>query len=489
VELGEAQRLLQLRVALDLDVGGLPVLIQVGLLALGQLVQAAARAEQRAIPANGLTGRGYDGHTFWDTESYTLPVLTYTLPQAARDALAWRHSTLPQARARARELLLEGAAFPWRTIRGEECSGYWPAATAAFHINADIAWAVQRYVQATGDEDFERMEGLELLVESARLWAHLGHFGADERFHIHGVTGPDEYSALVDDNVYTNLMAARNLAAAADAATRYRREAAALGVVADEIAHRQRAAEAISVPFDERLGVHAQDQDFLTHDVWDFDHTPPDHYPLLLHYPYFELYRKQVVKQSDLVLALHLCGDHFSVEEKRAAFDYYEALTVRDSSLSACTQSVIAAEVGHLDLAYEYLAEAALMDIHDLNHNTADGVHIASLGGAVIAVIAGLGGTREFNNQLTFRPRLPDGLDGVTFNVSTRGARLRVQVRHEEATYEVRAGGPITIGHHGDDVEIAAGNPVTLEIPTLPDIPPAPRQPAGCEPKVRRKRI
>ena len=474
--------------AADIEIEGDPELQQALRFAQFHLLQASARAETRAIAAKGLTGPGYDGHAFWDTEAFVLPVLIHTFPRAARDALRWRHRILPLARERAQQLQLKGAAMPWRTIHGEECSGYWPAGTAAFHINADIAWAAERYVAATGDEEFERNEGLELLVESARLWAHLGHFGADERFHIHGVTGPDEYSALVDDNIYTNLMAAHNLAAAADSASRYRREAAALGVVPDEVDHWQRAADAISLPFDDRLGVHAQDQDFLTHDVWDFDNTPRDHYPLLLHYPYFELYRKQVVKQADLVLALHLCGQNFTLEHKRAAFEYYETLTVRDSSLSACTQSVIAAEVGHMELAYDYLAEAALMDIHDLNHNTADGVHIASLGGAVIAVIAGLGGMRELDHRVLFRPRLPPGLERVTFNTSTRGARLRVEVRHDEASYEVRDGGPITIIHHDHETEIAAGNPVTLKIPTLPELT-QPRQPPGCEPKIRRKRI
>jgi alpha,alpha-trehalose phosphorylase len=315
----------------------------------------------------------------------------------------------------------------------------------------------------------------------------MGHFGADDKFHIHGVTGPDEYSALVDDNVYTNLMAAHNLAAAADWCTRHPQEAAALDVAADEIDLWQRAAKAISIPFDERLGIHAQDQDFLTHDVWDFEHTPMDHYPLLLHYPYFELYRKQVVKQADLVLALHLCGEHFTVEQKRAAFDYYETLTVRDSSLSACTQSVVAAEVGHMELAYDYLSEAAMMDIHDLNHNTADGVHIASLGGAVIAIIAGLGGMRELDHKVLFRPRLPKGLQRVAFHTSTRGARLRVEIFHGRVTYEVKAGGPIMISHYGEEAEIAAGDPVTLQIPAAPDRP-APKQPPGCEPKVHRAR-
>ncbi len=439
------------------------------------------------MAAKGLTGPGYDGHAFWDTEAFVLPVLIHTLPDAARDALMFRHRILPLARARAHQLSLRGAAMPWRTIHGEECSGYWPAGTAAFHINADIAWSVERYVAATNDEDFDRREGLELLVESARLWAYLGHWGSDERFHIHGVTGPDEYSALVDDNTYTNLMAKRNLIAAAEAAARYRREAAELGVVPGEVEEWMRAGQGMAVPFDEALQVHAQDQDFLTHDVWDFEGTEAEQYPLLLHFPYFELYRKQVVKQSDLVLALHLCGDEFTLEQKRRAFEHYEALTVRDSSLSACTQAVVAAEVGHIELAYDYLAEAALMDLHDLNDNTADGVHIASLGGAVIAVIAGLGGMRDLDHSLAYSPRLPAGLERVTFNASSRGAHIRVTITHEEATYEVRSGGPITIRHHGDDVELAPGDPVTLQIPTIEQLAP-PEQPPHCQPKVRRSR-
>jgi len=205
----------------DVELDGDPQMQQAVRFALFQVVQAAARAEQRAIPAKGLTGRGYDGHTFWDMETYTLPVLTYTAPEAARDALRWRHSTLALARARAHELRLAGAAFPWRTIRGEECSGYWPAGTAAFHVNADIADAVRRYVAATGDSHFERGPGLDLVVETARLWRSLGHHDAEGRFRIDGVTGPDEYTALIDNNVFTNLMGARNLRVAADVATRY----------------------------------------------------------------------------------------------------------------------------------------------------------------------------------------------------------------------------------------------------------------------------
>ena len=393
----------------DVELDGDPEIQQALRFALFQVLQASARAETRAIAAKGLTGPGYDGHAFWDTETFVLPVLTYTAPELARSALAWRHATLDLARERARQLGLRGAALPWRTIHGEECSGYWPAGTAAFHVNADVADAVRRYVLATGDDDFEREIGVELLVETARLWASLGHFDADRRFHVDGVTGPDEYSALVDDNVYTNLMAQANMRSAADAAERHPATARRLGVDSEEVPTWRSAAERMHVPYDDRLGVHPQDRDFTAHERWDFDATSPDEYPLLLHRPYFDLYRKQVVKQADLVLALYVRGDAFSAEEKRRDFDYYEGLTVRDSSLSACVQAIVAAEVGHLDLAYDYLAEAALMDLEDLEHNVHDGVHIASLAGALLALMAGFGGMRDHGGELAFAPRLPQG--------------------------------------------------------------------------------
>lgn len=474
----------------DIELDGDPEIQQALRFAQYHLVQASARAEGRAIAAKGLTGPGYDGHAFWDTEGFVLPVLIHTLPEAAREALRWRHWTLPLACERARMLGLRGATLPWRTIHGEECSGYWPAGTAAFHVNADVAWAVDRYVIATGDDDFLAAEGLALLVQTARLWAHLGHHGADGCFHIHGVTGPDEYSAIVDDNIYTNLMAARNLRAAADAATAHRAEAAKLGVVHEEIETWRRAAETIYMPFDERLGIHPQDADFLTHDEWDFVSTELDEaYPLLLHYPYFELYRKQVIKQADLVLAMHLCGEHFTLEQKRAAFEYYETLTVRDSSLSACTQAVVAAEVGHIELAYDYLAEAAFMDIRDLEHNVADGVHMASLAGAVTAAIAGLGGVREIDSKLVFRPRLPRELERLAFRVTFRGMRLRAEVRQGEACYEVISGDAITIEHYGEPVELKAGaGRVTRPIPEAERLT-RPRQPAGREPMNWHERI
>ncbi|WP_026911408.1 glycoside hydrolase family 65 protein [Patulibacter minatonensis] len=480
----------------DFQIDGDPELQQAIRFAKYQLLQASARAETRAVGAKGLTGTGYDGHAFWDTESFMLPPLTYTKPALVRDQLMWRAATLRQARDRAAQLGLRGAAFPWRTIHGEECSGYWPAGIAAFHVNASIAHAVQRYVFATGDVAFERAHGLELLVETARLWSSLGHHGTDGEFRIDGVTGPDEYTAIVNNNVYTNLMAQLNLTAAADAAEAHLDVSHSLGVNPEEVASWRVAAAMMHVPFDERLGIHPQDQDFLLQERWDFEGTDQERYPLLLHFPYFQLYRKQVVKQPDLVMALFVRGDVFTAEEKEQNFAYYEGLTVRDSSLSAGVQSIVAAEVGHVDLAYDYLAEGAFTDLHDLKGDAAEGLHIASLGGVLGAVMFGLGGFRDIGGRLAFRPRIPDGLTRVAFPVIFRGQRIRVVIEPGRATYSltsVEDGGdesgltPVTIVHEDEELELVAGVPVVRPLVHL-DPPILPVQPAGRTPHRRSHR-
>jgi alpha,alpha-trehalose phosphorylase len=469
----------------DVELDGDPEVQQAVRFGLFHVLQAGARGEDRAIPAKGLTGPGYDGHTFWDTETFVLPLLTYTLPSATASALRWRHSTLPAARERARLLGLRGAAFPWRTIDGRESSGYWPASTAAFHINADIADAVVRYVDATCDEEFERSVGLEVLVETARLWRSLGHNDGQGQFRIDGVTGPDEYSALADNNVYTNLMAQHNMLAAADAAARHHERARALGVADEEVAAWRDAAAAIFIPYDDELGVHPQDDAFTEHQVWDFAATPKEHYPLLLHVPYFDLYRKQVVKQPDLVLAMHLRGDAFTQEQKERNFAYYERLTVRDSSLAAGTQAVLAAEVGHMDLAYDYLGETARMDLDDLQHNTRDGVHLAALAGTWIALVDGFGGMRNGDGRLGFAPRLPPGLTRLVLNLCYRGRWLRVTATPTSATYALLAGQPLQLTHYETMLTLTADGPATCPIPQAP-VPRRPTQPAGREPLRRR---
>jgi len=469
----------------DVEVVGDDAIQQAVRFGLFHVLQSGARAEQRAIAAKGLTGPGYDGHAFWDTENFVLPVLAATAPKAAADALRWRMSTMDLARDRAKTLDMCGVTFPWRTIRGQECSAYWPAGTAALHINADIALAAGRYVTWTGDEDFDRTCALPILVETARLWDSIGYFGDDGKFHIDGVTGPDEYSAMVDDNTYTNLMAARNLTSAADVVARWPDDAAMLKVGDEETNSWRKAADSISVPFDEARGMPQQDRGSTLRQRWDFAETAErGGYPLLLHSPYLEIYRKQVVKQADLVLAMHWCGDSFTAEEKAKAFAYYEELTVRDSSLSACSQAVLAAEVGQLELAHDYLTEAALMDLNDLEHNTRDGLHIASLAGAWLGLVCGFGGLRDHGGRLQFAPRLPPAFSRLSFVVRWRGTKVRVRITADRARYSVEDGSDAAIEllHHGDPFTVSAGDAVELVIPALPDPGERPKQPEGRSP-------
>jgi alpha,alpha-trehalose phosphorylase len=469
----------------DVEIEGDSELQQAVRFALFHLLSAGARAETRAIPAKGLTGTGYDGHCFWDTDLFVVPVLAYTAPGAARDALRWRHSTLPAAKERARHLGLAGAAYPWRTIHGEECSGYWPAGTAAFHINADIAMAVILYVRATADAAFERDVGLEILVETARLWRSLGHWDLEgRRFRIDGVTGPDEYSAIVHNNIYTNLAASKNFIGAADACERHRDKARELGVTPEEIAAWRAAAERVAIPYDEKLGVHQQSEGFTEFEPWDFAATTADQYPLMLHFPYFQLYRKQVVKQPDLVLAMQLFADRFTPEQRRRNFDYYERITVRDSSLSSCIEAIAAADAGYPRLSFDYAAEAALLDLHDLQRNTANGLHMASLAGTWIACVMGAGGMRDLGESLTFTPRLPDALTRLAFSLRRRGQCLHVEVSQHAATYSMTRGtDAVHVTHHGEPLTVGR-DPVVRPIPPAPERPP-PSQPPGREPPHR----
>jgi trehalose/maltose hydrolase-like predicted phosphorylase len=466
----------------DVEVEGDPESQQAVRFGLFHVLQASARAERRAIAGKGLTGTGYDGHAFWDTEGFVLPVLTYTLPGAAADALRWRASTLDLACQRARELDLRGAAFPWRTIRGQECSAYWPAGTAAWHVNADIAAAFERYRVVTGDDSLEADCGLAVLVETARLWLSLGHHDRHGVWHLDGVTGPDEYTAVVRDNVFTNLMASHNLRVAAAACGRHPEAARALRVTTEETAAWRDAADAAHLPFDEGLGVHQQCEGFTTLREWDFGEDTT--YPLLLHQSYVRLYPAQVIKQADLILAMHWQSHAFTPEQKARNVHYYEPRMVRDSSLSAATQAVMCAEVGHLELAHDYTYEAALIDLRDLHHNTRDGLHMASLAGAWTALVAGFGGLRDDEHALSLDPQLPDQITRMRFRLRWNCFRITVDVDHQRVEYTLRDGkeGTLTIRHAGTELELTTEAPVT--VPLVPRRPmlPTPSQPPGRAP-------
>ncbi len=457
----------------DVTVPGQPAVQQALRWNLYQLLQASARADGLGISAKGVSGSGYSGHYFWDTEIYVLPYLMHTAPEVARAALVHRHEMLPAARRRARTMAEAGALFPWRTINGEEASAYYPAGTAQYHINADVAYATSKYVAATADTVFMQRYGAEVLVETARLWASLGFFKPEDGlFHINAVTGPDEYSAVVDDNFYTNVMAAANLRAAADvlaeleqsAPEEHARLVSTLTIAPDEPAFWRRAAEQMALPFDAARGIHLQDARWLEREPWDFAGTPPTKYPLLLNFHPLVIYRHQVLKQADLVLALYLQSRLFSLEEKRADFDYYDPLTTGDSSLSAAVQAIIAAEVGRPELAYAHFEQMLYADLADLHSNTADGVHVASTGGTWQALVAGFGGMRDDGGTVRLDPRLPAGWRELSFAVRTGGARVRVRVTHAAVTVTLEEGTTAVLEVRGERVELTDQRPVTVTL-------------------------
>jgi alpha,alpha-trehalose phosphorylase len=441
---------------------------------LFHLLQGAARAEERGVPAKGLTGHAYEGHYFWDSEIYVMPYLIYTFPRLARNMLKYRYGILDKARKRAREVNQKGALYPWRTINGEEASAYYAAGTAQYHINADIIYGLKKYVDVTGDEEFLFQYGVEMLVETARLWEDLGFYlGVDGgRFHIHGVTGPDEYNTVVNNNTYTNLMARENLRYAVETVERLREEDperfAALvhdtGVREEEVAAWKKAADSMYIPYDGSLGIHPQDDSFLGKEIWDFAGTPIEKYPLLLHYHPLVIYRYQVVKQADVAMAMFLLGHEFSEEQKRRNFDYYDPLTTGDSSLSACIESILAWELGYEEKALSYLRYALLMDLADVGGNVKDGVHIASMGGTWMAVAYGIAGLRDWDGRISFHPKLPEKTRLLNFRLTVRGRLLEIDMRREGVTYTLLEGEEMTFAHCGEEISVSRDKSVSRRL-------------------------
>lgn len=461
----------------DVEVADQPEIQQALRWNLFQVAQASARAEGNGIPAKGVTGSGYGGHYFWDTEIYVLPFLTYTTPQVSRAALRFRYGLLDAARKRAVQLSLRGVLFPWRTINGEEASAYYAAGTAQYHIDADVAYALSQYANATGDEDFLKREGIDILVGTARMWADLGFWreegeGEDGTFHIHGVTGPDEYTTVVNDNLFTNVMARFNLRHAAHSVQKIKETDPAayellvrrLELDEREIVEWRKYADAMAIPFDAHIGVHPQHDHFLEREVWDLPKTPLDKRPLLLNYHPLVIYRLQVIKQTDVVLALFLQGDHFTAEEKFNDFSYYDPITTGDSTLSAVVQSIIAAEVGYHELALRYFYAALFVDLADRHANTADGVHVASTGGVWSALVCGFGGFRDQRGEFSIDPRLPDDWSSLVYRVTIKGTRVRVEVTAQQIELTVEDGRAASFVIRGENVTVTADEPARVEL-------------------------
>ncbi len=423
---------------------------------LYHLYQSAGHDPNAHIAAKGLSGEGYEGHFFWDTEIYMFPFFLYTRPEAARDILRYRYTTLPQAREHAKELgHKKGAAFPWRTIAGRECSAFYPSGSAQYHINADIAWALWRYWEAT--EDMELMEkfGAELLFETARIWIEIGNY-ADGYFHIHNVTGPDEYTCLVNDNYYTNIMAQMNLRTAVSAyqllseksPRRLREIITLIGLEANEISAWEKAAEFMTIPYDPARAMNPQDDSFFRKPKWDFNAVPTSCYPLLLHYHPMTLSRFQVCKQADTILAYILLKPDEKTETIKNSFSYYESITTHDSSLSYAAYAIISARLGDPEKAYNYFEKTVALDLDDSHHNTKDGIHAANMGGTWLATVWGFGGFYPTPNGPSFNPSLPACWKSLSYRIVFKGSIIHVQVKPTSISFVLESGLPCPIFIH-----------------------------------------
>ncbi|WP_113674162.1 glycoside hydrolase family 65 protein [Vallitalea guaymasensis] len=426
------------------------------------LLQSVGRDSLTNISAKGLTGEGYEGHYFWDTEIYILPFFLYTNPNIAKQLVNYRYNLLDSARKRAKEMQYKkGALYPWRTINGEECSAYFPAGTAQYHINGDIAYTVCKYVEATNDEEFMVEKGAEILIETARLWLEIGHFNSKGEFHICCVTGPDEYTAIVNNNVYTNLMAANNLHNAYKAAmllqkkypAQYKKLVDKINIEESEIDNFEVAANEMYVPYDEHRKLYPQDDSFFDKPKWDFIDSEDKH-PLLMHYHPLNIYRAQVCKQADLILAEFLLGGYFDREQKMRDYDYYEKITTHDSSLSTCIFSIMANELGLYDKAYDYFGDSVRTDIDNLHNNTSAGIHTANMAGAWMSIIYGFAGMRVEDGILRFSPHLPNQWNSYRFRVSFRGRIIEVCVTKDNTEFKILHGEPIMIYNEEKSIKV-----------------------------------
>jgi len=430
-----------------------------------QLLQSTGRDGITSTASKGISGEGYEGHYFWDTEIYIFPFFLFTKPEIAKALLEYRHSILNNARENAKIMgHKQGALFPWRTISGSECSSYFPSGAAQYHLNGDIAYSFMQYWYATEDLDFMAQKGAEVLIETARLWLDVGHYDSKGKFVIHCVTGPDEYTCMINNNYYTNRCAQANLRGAA---TIYyelcrRNEAQdvehATGITTEEVKLFEKAAEAMLLLYDAERDINPQDDSFLEKPVWDIAKTPPEKFPLLLHHHPMNLYRYQVCKQADTVLAYILFEDGVKESTKLNSFNYYEKITTHDSSLSRCAFGIMAARLGLERKAYDYFTDTLRTDLDNTHGNTKDGLHTANLGGSWMLITMGFAGMNLNEKGLHFNFRQPENWESTSFKVRYRNRLIGIKMERGLTEITLEEGNPVEVNVNDNPIYLEPGN-------------------------------
>ncbi|WP_434578962.1 glycoside hydrolase family 65 protein [Thermoanaerobacterium thermosaccharolyticum] len=441
-----------------------------------QLLQSVSKNDITNICAKGLTGEGYEGHYFWDSDIYIMPFFLYTKPEIAKNFVMFRYNLLDAARKRAKELGYKGALYPWRTIDGPECSSYFPAGTAQYHINSDIVLSIKKYVEATLDYDFLFKYGAEVVFETARLWISIGSYIPlkNNKFCINCVTGPDEYTALVDNNAYTNYMAQMNLEYAYFVAKEmikkapddYKRISEKISLSDDELEEWNIAAQNMYLPYSDELNIIPQDDSFLYKEKLNVKDLESEK-PLLLHRHYLNIYRYQICKQPDVLLLMYLRRELFSIDEIKRNYDYYEPITTHDSSLSPAIFSILANEVGYYEKAYDYFMMTARMDLDDYNGNVKDGIHTACMAGAWSAIINGFGGMMTYHDGLHFMPNIPVGWRLLSYNVKYKNCKLHVDITQDKISFLLIDGAEMRIYLYDEEILLSNSLKVEKEVKKL----------------------
>ncbi|MFW6238347.1 MAG: glycoside hydrolase family 65 protein [Halanaerobiales bacterium] len=431
------------------------------------LLQSTGRDGRTSAPAKGLTGEFYEGHYFWDTETYIFPFFLYTRPEYARQLLIYRYNILDKARKNAERVKVGGALYPWRTINGKEASAFFMGSTVQYHINADMAYAVKKYFSATADFEFMYDYGIEMLVETARMWASRATFNEERgKYFFNEVCGPDEYKPGVNNNCYTNYMAKFNLEYSAEAVKmmehrapdRFQKLKENLKLKPEEIDVWLNLAENIYLPYNEKRKIHPQDDSFLDKDVIDVDSIPLEEFPLTENWHPLTIWRYQVVKQADVILLMLLLGDKFDQETKKNNYDFYEPRTTHDSSLSPAAYSIIASEIGYHEDAFRYFIQTARLDLDNFNENTYQGVHLACMGSTWMVIVQGFAGMRVYKDRLSFDPYLPEDWDGYEFKIKFRDCRLKVRVDQDLVLYVLLEGEELTFLHGDESIRLDQNN-------------------------------
>lgn len=432
----------------DIKIEGNPADCQAVRYSLFQLKQQLATVNNCSIGATGLTGPGYSGQVFWDTEMYLMPYYNFTYPYSQKELLMYRYRILDKARARAKEFDTRGAMYAWCSIDGEETSVVYEASTAEYHLNSDIAYAVWRYVDTTGDKEFLYNYGAEIVLETAVFMSLRGRFveARDGRFCINAVCGPDEYACGVNNNFYTNLNAKRHFEYAisvlddmrTNTPDRLNKLLSKIGFTKEDEERIAKAAENMYLPYSEEYKIYMQDDSFLYEDPVDMNEIPMNVDLRGLYHP-LDLWRLQVSKQADVCLATFLYGDFFDKEQKKRCYDYYEKRCNHGSSLSPAIYSISAAELDRPE-AYEFFRYTAYMDLYDFKNNTSNGIHIACNGGVWMSVVNGFLGMRHYGEGLHFSPKIPKAWDKYSTDITYKGAVIGVEVSHEKAVFTLKEG-------------------------------------------------